>query len=149
MKVITENKAAHFEYFVEDVYEAGISLDGGEVKSVRAGNVSLKDSYCSIYKKSVLIKNMHIAVYKMAGAYNIKESKRERRLLLHRREISKLTQKVQEKGYTLVPLKVYLKGSLIKIEIGLCRGKHTYDKKETIKNRDVDRATAREIKNYS
>ncbi len=148
MKVITENRSAGFEYFIEDVYEAGISLDGGEVKSVRQGNVSLKDSYCSFYKGSVFIKNMHIAVYKMASAYNIKESKRDRRLLLHKREISKLCQKVQEKGYTVVPLKVYLSGSLIKVEIGLCKGKHTYDKKEAVKNRDIERATAREMKNY-
>lgn len=148
MKVITENKAARFEYFIEDVLEAGISLDGGEVKSVRAGNVSLKDSYCSFYKGSVFIKNMHIAVYKMAGAYNIKEAKRDRRLLLHKREIAKLFSKVQEKGYTVVPLKVYLSGSLIKVEIGLCKGKHTYDKKETLQNRDIERAAAREIKKY-
>ncbi len=148
MKVITENKAARFEYFIEDVLEAGISLDGGEVKSVRSGNVSLKDSYCSFYKGSVFIKNMHIAVYKMAGAYNIKEAKRDRRLLLHKREIAKLFSKVQEKGYTVVPLKVYLSGSLIKVEIGLCKGKHTYDKKETLQNRDIERATAREIKKY-
>ncbi len=148
MKVIAENRSASFEYFIEDVFEAGISLDGGEVKSVRAGNMSLKDSFCSIYKGSVFIKNMHIAVYKSASAYNIKEAKRDRRLLLHRREISKLTAKVQEKGYTVVPLKVYLKGSLIKVELGLCRGKHTYDKKDTLKNRDIDRATAREIKLY-
>lgn len=148
MKVITENKTARFEYFIEDVLEAGISLDGGEVKSVRAGNVSLKDSYCSFYKGSVFIKNMHIAVYKMAGAYNIKEAKRDRRLLLHKREIAKLFSKVQEKGYTVVPLKVYLSGSLIKVEIGLCKGKHTYDKKETLQNRDIERAAAREIKKY-
>lgn len=148
MKVITENKAARFEYFIEDVFEAGISLDGGEVKSVRAGNVSLKDSFCSFYKGSVFVKNMHIAVYKMAGAYNIKEAKRDRRLLLHKREINKLFSKVQEKGYTVVPLKVYLQGSLIKVELGLCKGKHTYDKKETLQNRDIERATAREIKKY-
>lgn len=148
MKVITENKAARFEYFIEDSFEAGISLDGGEVKSVRAGNVSLKDSYCSFYKGSVFLKNMHIAVYKMAGAYNIKEAKRDRRLLLHKREINKLFSKVQEKGYTVVPLKVYLQGSLIKVEIGLCKGKHTYDKKETLQNRDIERSTAREIKKY-
>lgn len=147
MKVITENRSARFEYFIEDVFEAGISLDGGEVKSIRLGNVSLKDSYCSFYKGSVFIKNMHVAVYKMASAYNVKEAKRDRRLLLHKREISKLCQKVQEKGYTVVPLKVYLSGSLIKVEIGLCKGKHTYDKKATVKNRDLDRLAQRELKN--
>lgn len=148
MKVITENKSARFEYFIEDTLEAGISLDGGEVKSIRAGNVSLKDSFCSIYKGSVFIKNMHIAVYERASAYNTKEAKRERRLLLHRREITKLSAKVKEKGYTLVPLKIYLSGSLIKMELGLCKGKHTYDKKEAIQNRDIARQTAREIKKY-
>lgn len=148
MKVITENKAARFEFFIEDTFEAGISLDGGEVKSVRAGNVSLKDSFCSFYKGSVFVKNMHIAVYKMAGAYNVKEAKRDRRLLLHKREIVKLSAKVQEKGYTVVPLKVYLNGSLVKVELGLCRGKHTYDKKESIRNKDIERDTQREIKKY-
>lgn len=148
MKVITENKAARFEFFIEDTFEAGISLDGGEVKSVRAGNVSLKDSFCSFYKGSVFVKNMHIAVYKMAGAYNVKEAKRDRRLLLHKREIVKLSAKVQEKGYTVVPLKVYLNGSLVKVELGLCRGKHTYDKKESIRNKDIARDTQREIKKY-
>ncbi len=148
MKIITENKSARFEYFIEDQFEAGISLDGGEVKSIKAGNISLNDSYCSIYQNSVFIKNMHVAIYENAGAYNIKEAKRERRLLLHRREINKLSQKIKEKGYTLVPLKVYLKGSLIKIELGLCKGKHTYDKKQALQNRDIERATAREIKKY-
>ena len=147
MKVITENKSARFEYFIEDTLEVGISLDGGEVKSIRAGNVSLKDSFCSIYKGSVFIKNMHIAVYERASAYNTKEAKRERRLLLHRREITKLSAKVKEKGYTLVPLKIYLSGSLIKMELGLCKGKHTYDKKQSIKEKDLDRSAKRDIKN--
>lgn len=149
MKVITENRQARFEYFIEDVYEAGISLDGGEVKSIREGNVSLKESYCSFYKGNIFVKNMHIAVYKMAGAYNIKEAKRDRRLLLHKREIRKLANKVSEKGYTVVPLKIYLKGSLIKVELGLCRGKHTYDKKESLKSRDINRELKRQIKNYN
>lgn len=149
MKVITENRQARFEYFIEDVYEAGISLDGGEVKSIREGSVSLKESYCSFYKGNIFVKNMHIAVYKMAGAYNIKEAKRDRRLLLHKREIRKLANKVSEKGYTVVPLKIYLKGSLIKVELGLCRGKHTYDKKESLKSRDINRDLKRQIKNYN
>lgn len=149
MKVITENRQARFEYFIENVYEAGISLDGGEVKSIREGNVSLKESYCSFYKGNIFVKNMHIAVYKMAGAYNIKEAKRDRRLLLHKREIRKLANKVSEKGYTVVPLKIYLKGSLIKVELGLCRGKHTYDKKESLKSRDINRDLKRQIKNYN
>lgn len=149
MKVITENKAARFEYFITETFEAGISLDGGEVKSVRRGNVSLKDSYCSIYKGSVFIKNMHIAVYENAGAFNARDSKRDRRLLLHRAEIKKIHAKIAEKGFALVPLKAYFKDSLIKIELGVCKGKHTYDKKRVIADRDTERAMNREIKNLT
>ena len=148
MKVICENKNASFEYFIDDTIEAGISLDGGEVKSVRRGNVSLKDSYCSVYKGSMFIKNMHIAVYENAGAYNVRESRRERRLLLHKREINKLKEKIAEKGMTVVPLKLYFSGSLIKVLLGICRGKHTFDKKQTIKERDLDREAKRAMKDY-
>ena len=148
MKLICENKQARFEYFIEEAFEAGLSLDGGEVKSIRRGNVSLKDSFCSVYKGSVFVKNMHIAVYKDAGAYNVKNDKRDRRLLLHKREIKKIASRCEEKGYTLVPLKLYFKDSLIKIEVALCRGKHTFDKKRTIAERDVARSMERELKNY-
>ena len=149
MKIITENREARFEYFIEDSYEAGIQLDGGEVKSIRAGNVNLTDAYCSIYNGELLVKGMHVAVYDKAGAYNVKDSRRERRLLLHKSEINRLIGKVNEKGFTLVPLKVYLKGSLIKVEVGLCKGKHTYDKKQTIKEKDIDRETQRQLKRYN
>lgn len=148
MKIVTENREAKFEYFIEDSYEAGIALDGGEVKSIRAGNVNLKDSYCSIVNGELFIKGMHVAVYDKAGSYNVKDSRRERRVLLHKSEINRLIGKVNQKGFTLVPLKVYFKGSLIKVEIGLCRGKHTYDKKQTIKERDLDRSAKRDMKNY-
>lgn len=148
MKIICENKQARFEYFIEDGFEAGISLDGGEVKSIRRGNVSLKDAYCSIYKGSVIVKNMHIALYKQASAYNVRDDKRDRRLLLHRAEIKKIASKCEEKGYTLVPIKMYFKGSLIKMEVALCKGKHTFDKKKVIAARDIERQTQREIKNY-
>ncbi len=148
MKLIQDNKYARFEYYVENTYEAGISLDGGEVKSVRAGNLNLKDSFCLIANGEVFIKNMHIAVYDKAGSFNVKDSKRDRRLLLHKSEINRLIGKVNEKGYTLVPLKIYFKDSLIKVEIGLCKGKHTYDKKQVIKDRDLERNAKREIKNY-
>ena len=148
MKVICENKQARFEYFIEDAFEAGISLDGGEVKSIRRGNVSLKDAYCSLYRGSIFVKNMHIAVYKEASAYNVKDDKRDRRLLLHKREIKKLSSKIEERGFTLVPIKLYFKDSLIKMEIALCRGKHTYDKKRAVAEKDIQRATEREIKNY-
>lgn len=148
MKIIQENKSAYFEYFVEDKFEAGIKLDGGEVKSVRANNINMKDSFCSFYQGELYLRNMHISVYDKAGAFNIKDSKRDRKLLLHKREINRLFGKVSEKGYTVVPLKMYFKDSLIKVEIGLCKGKHTYDKKESIKDRDIQRSAERELKNY-
>lgn len=148
MKILAENRVARHEYFIDDTYEAGISLDGGEVKSVRAGSVNLRDSFCVIKNAEVFIKNMHIAVYDKSGAFNTSDSKRDRRLLLHKSEIRRLIGKVNEKGYTLVPLKIYLNKALIKMEIGLCRGKHTYDKKESIKNRDLDREAQREISSY-
>ena len=148
MKIIAENREARFEYFIEDSVEAGISLDGGEVKSIKSGNVSLKDAYCTVYRSELYIKGMHVAVYDKGGAFNSKDSRRDRRLLLHKREIVKFSGKVNEKGYTLVPLKIYLKQSLIKVEVGLCKGKHTYDKKQSIKERDLDRSARRDVKNY-
>ena len=148
MKIIAENREAYFEYFVEDKFEAGISLDGGEVKSIRAGNVSLKDAYCSVFRGEMWIKGMHIAVYDKGGSFNVKDSRRDRRLLLHKSEITKLLGKMQEKGYTVVPLKLYYKQALIKAELGLCKGKHTYDKKQSLKEKDLDRSAAREQKNY-
>lgn len=148
MKIIAENREARFEYFIEDSVEAGISLDGGEVKSIKSGNVSLKDAYCTVYRSELYIKGMHVAVYDKGGAFNSKDSRRDRGLLLHKREIVKFSAKINEKGYTLVPLKIYLKQSLIKVEVGLCKGKHTYDKKQSIKERDLDRSARRDVKNY-
>ena len=149
MKIITENRSASFEYWIEERYEAGIALDGGEVKSIRQGNVNLKDSFCFVRGYDVWLKNAHIAVYDRAGAYNTKDSKRDRRLLLHKREISKIVGKINERGYTLVPLKLYFKDALIKVELGLCKGKHTYDKKRSIAERDIKRQAARDIKEYN
>lgn len=148
MKVIAENKSARFEYFVEDTFEAGIKLTGSEVKSIRLGNVSLKDSYCSVINGSIFVKNMHIAEYNKASAFSLTETKRDRRLLLHRCEINRLLAKTQQKGWTIVPLKLYFSKALIKLEIGLCRGKNLYDKKQTIMEKDIDRQTERDIKNY-
>ena len=133
MKVICENREARHEYFITDSIEAGISLDGGEVKSIRLGNVNMKDSFCSVSDKGVFVKNMHISVYDKSGAYNVREAKRDRRLLLHKSEIRKLRAKIAEKGFTLVPLKLYFKQSLIKMELGVCKGKHTFDKKQVLK----------------
>lgn len=148
MKVICENKEARHEYFITDSLEVGISLDGGEVKSIRLGNVNLKDAYCSISPRGVFVKGMHIAVYDKSGAYNVRDAKRDRRLLLHKSEITRLRAKVAEKGFTIVPLKLYFKQSLIKLELGVCKGKHTFDKKQALKEYDQKRALERELTNY-
>ena len=148
MKIITENKQARFEYFVEETYTTGIVLEGSEVKSIRAGSVNLKDSFCSVYNGEVFIKNMHIAVYDKSGAFNTRDSKRDRKLLLRKAEINKIVGKVHEKGLTLVPLNLFFEGSLVKVTMGVCKGKHSYDKKDTIKERDLKRAQEREINNY-
>lgn len=147
-KTITQNRAAAHEYFILERIEAGIVLDGGEVKSLRLGRCNLKDSFCLMQNGEAYIKNMHIAVYEKAGAYNVKDSKRDRKLLLHKDEIIKLRSKVNEKGLTLVPLSLYFKDALVKVELGLCRGKHTFDKKRTLMEKDLDRERERAVKNY-
>ena len=149
MKIITENRQARFEYFIDETYTAGIVLEGAEVKSIRLGNVNLKDSFCSIYQGEVFLKNAHISLYDKLGAFNSKNSKRDRKLLLRRAEINKLVGKIKEKGYTLVPLTLYFEGNLVKVSIGLCRGKHTFDKKESLKQKDIKRAVDRQIKEYN
>lgn len=147
-KTISLNRQASHEYFILEKIEAGIVLDGGEIKSLRGGNCSLKDSFCTIEGGEVFVRNMHIAVYEKAGAYNVKDSKRPRKLLLHKDEIIKLKAKINEKGLTAVPLRVYFKNALVKVELGVCRGKHTYDKKRSLMEKDVKRETERTLKNY-
>lgn len=147
-KTISLNRQASHEYFILEKIEAGIVLDGGEIKSLRGGNCSLKDSFCTIEGGEVFVRNMHIAVYEKAGAYNVKDSKRPRKLLLHKDEIIKLKAKINEKGLTAVPLRVYFKNALVKMELGVCRGKHTYDKKRSLMEKDVKRETERTLKNY-
>lgn len=147
-KTICSNRAANHEYFILDRIEAGIVLEGGEVKSLRLGNVNLKDSFCIIHDSEMFIKNMHIALYDKSGAFNTKDSRRDRKLLLHKDEIVKLSAKVAQKGLTLVPLRLYFKQAIIKMELGLCQGKHTYDKKRSIMEKDIKREKEREIKNY-
>ena len=147
-KIITTNRYASHEYFILDRIEAGIVLEGSEVKSLRLGSANLKDSFCVVQNNQLVIKNMHIALYEKAGAFNTKDAKRDRKLLLHKDEIIKLHAKITQKGLTLVPLKLYFKQSLIKIELGLCQGKHTYDKKRSIMEKDIKREKEREIKNY-
>ncbi len=148
MKQIAYNKYALYEYFVIEKYEAGIVLEGAEVKQLRAGNCNLKDSFCLLRNGEITLKNLHIPVYDKAGAFSSKDSKRDRKLLMHKNEIAKLAGKINEKGFTLVPLQLYFSGSLIKAEIALCRGKQNYDKKRTIAERDQKRALDREIKKY-
>ena len=146
MKVIAVNKSASFEYFIEEKFEAGIVLEGSEVKSLRAGKASLGESFCELSRGEVLLKNMHIALYDKSGAFSTRDSRKDRKLLLHKQEIAKIAGKVDEKGYTLVPLKLYFKEALIKAEIALCKGKHTYDKKRALAERDVKRSTDRAVK---
>lgn len=148
MKQIAYNKYALYEYFVIEKLEAGIALEGAEVKALRAGNCNLKDSFCLLRNGELTLKNMHIPVYDKAGAFSSKDSKRDRRLLLHRSELDRLAGKINEKGYTIVPLQLYFSGSLIKVEIALCKGKQNYDEKRTIAERDQKRALDRELKNY-
>ncbi len=148
MKQIAYNRYALYEYFVIEKFEAGIVLEGSEVKSLRAGNCNLKDSFCILRNGEITLKNMHIPVYDKAGAFSSKDSKRDRKLLMHKSEIARLAGKINEKGYTLVPLSLYFSGSLIKAEIALCKGKQSFDKKRTIAERDQKRALDRELKNY-
>lgn len=148
MKQIAYNRSAAFEYFIEEKYEAGIVLEGAEVKSLRSGSCNLKDSFCFIRDGQVTVKNMHIPVYDKSGAFNSKDSKRDRRLLLHKYEIAKIVGKINTKGMTLVPISLYFKDNLIKMQVALCRGKQTIDKKRTIKARDIERDTKRQLKDY-
>ncbi len=148
IKEIAYNRSASFEYFIGEKFEAGIVLEGSEVKSLRLGNCSLKDAFCLLAGGDILLKNMHIAVYDKAGAFNSKDAKRDRKLLLHKSEIGKIAGQINRRGYTLVPVRLYMRGSLIKVEVALCQGKHTYDKKKSIAERDQKRAVDRELKNY-
>lgn len=143
--VVTVNRQAYHDYFVEDTFEAGIALTGTEVKSIRAGRVNLRGAYARVRNGEVWLDGMHIAVYEQ-GTYMNHEPLRERRLLLHRREIDRLVGRIQTKGLTLVPLKLYFKENRVKVELGLCRGKKLYDKRETIKQRETQRELARVVK---
>ena len=145
IKLIANNKKAYHDYFIEDTYEAGISLAGTEVKSMRMGKCSLKESFIKDEKGELFIYGMHISPYEKGNIFN-KDPLRVRKLLIHRYEINKIMGKVTIKGYTLVPLKVYFKGSLVKVEIGLARGKKLYDKREDMAKKDLRRETEREFK---
>lgn len=149
MKIIAKNRTASFEYFIEDKYEAGIVLEGNEVKSLRLGNINLSDSFCLVKNGQVTLENAHIALYEKSSAFTLKNTRRSRKLLLHKKEIAKIAGKIREKGYALVPLQIYFKDALVKVEVALCKGKHTYDKKQAIAERDRKRETDRAIKEYS
>ena len=145
IKLIANNKKAYHDYFIEDTYEAGISLAGTEVKSLRMGKCSLKESFIRIERGELFVYNMHISPYEKGNIFN-KDPLRVRKLLLHRYEINKLSARVEQKGYTLVPLRVYFKGSLTKVEVGLARGKKLYDKRQDIAKKDMRREAEKEFK---
>ncbi len=148
MKVIATNKKAFHDYFVVETLECGINLVGCEVKSLRNGEVNLADSYCRVENGSLVLLGCHIKNYEK-GSYSNVASRRDRRLLAHKKEIMRILGKVKEKGYSIVPLKIYFKDALVKVEIGLVKGKQNFDKRETIMKKDVERATQRAIKEYS
>jgi SsrA-binding protein len=141
-----KNRSVYHEYFIDVKYEAGMVLMGTEVKSIRAGKVSFNDSYCLIHKGEIWIKSLHIAEYSH-GNINNHDAMRDRKLLLQKKEIKKIESKLKEKGYTLVPLRIYLnEKGLIKIEIGLAKGKKLHDKRETLRQKDVEREMKRYLK---
>lgn len=138
MKVVQVNKKARFEYHIDEVFEAGIKLVGSEIKSVRQGKVSIAEAFISIRNNEAFIIGMQISHYDHSASFN-HEEKRDRKLLLHKRQIERLHSKTREQGYTIIPLKVYFKQSLLKVEIALARGKKTYDKRQDLKEKDMQR----------
>ena len=144
-KLIANNKKVYHDYFLEETFEAGIALAGTEVKSMRMGKCSIKESFIHIENGEVILYGMHISPYEKGNIFN-RDPLRPKKLLLHKYEINKLSGKIAEKGYTLVPLKVYIKGDLIKVEIGLARGKKLYDKRQDIAKKDQRREVEREFK---
>lgn len=145
VKIVAKNSKAYHDYFIEEKYEAGIELAGTEVKSIRLGNINLKDSFCIIKDGQMSVLGMHISPYEKGNIFN-KEPRRPRRLLMHKREILKLFAKVKQDGYSLVPLAVYFKGPRVKLEVGLAKGKKLYDKREAAAKRDAKREMDRAIK---
>ena len=145
IKLIANNKKAYHDYFIEETYEAGISLHGTEVKSLRMGKCSIKESFVRIEKGEVFIYGMHVSPYEKGNIFN-RDPLRPRKLLLHKYEINKLLGKTKEKGIAIVPLKVYFKGSLVKVEIGLAKGKKLYDKRADIAKKDMRREAEKEFK---
>lgn len=145
IKTITTNKKAFHEYFVVESFEAGISLSGTEVKSIRQGGVNLKDAWCSVENGEMIVKQMHISPYDHGNIFN-REPKRDRKLLMHKCEIMRLFGVVKQQGLTLIPLSMYFKGSLVKVQLGLCRGKQLHDKRAVAAKRDAARTIDRALK---
>ena len=144
-KLIANNKKAYHDYFIEDTYEAGIALVGTEVKSLRMGKCSIKESFIHIEHGEVIIYGMHISPYEKGNIFN-RDPLRPKKLLMHKNEIRKLEQKIKEKGYTIVPVEVYFKGSLVKVQIALAKGKKLYDKRQDIAKKDQRRESERDFK---
>ena len=145
---IARNKKAFHDYFIEEKFEAGIELHGTEVKSIKNGKVSIKESFIRVIKNEVFIMKMHVSNYEFCNINNLPET-RVRKLLLHRKEIEKLMGKIAEKGYTLIPLNIYTKNRLVKVEMGLAKGKKLYDKREDLKRKDQKRDIERSIKDFN
>lgn len=143
VKIVAKNSKAYHDYFIEDKYEAGIELAGTEVKSIRQGHINLKDSFCMVKEGELYVHSMHISPYEKGNIFN-KDPMRPRKLLMHKREILKLYGELKQQGYTLIPLSIYFKGSRVKVQVGLCKGKKLYDKREDMAKkaakRDMDRA---------
>lgn len=142
---MAKNKKAYFDYFVLSTYEAGIELFGTEVKSIRNGNVNLKDSFCSIDDGELFVKGMHISPYEKGNIFN-RDPMRDKKLLMHKREIMTLFGKIKQDGLTLIPLSLYFSGSKVKVELGLCKGKKLYDKRESIAKKEADRSISASLK---
>jgi SsrA-binding protein len=147
-KIIAQNRKAYHDYFVDEKYEAGIALFGTEVKSVRAGAVNLKDAYCSVKDGELYAIGIHISPYEKGNIFN-KEPRRDRKLLMHKREIMKLGGLMTQKGYTLVPLSMYFSGKNVKVEVGLCRGKKLYDKRDALAEKQTNREIDRRMRDQS
>ena len=145
IKVMARNREARHEYFIEEDYEAGIELGGTEVKSIRKGTLNLKDAWCGIKDGEMLVNLMNISPYEQGNRFNV-DPRRPRRLLMHKREIMRLYGKVKQDGYSLIPLEVYLKGSRVKVKVGLCKGKKLYDKRQSAAERDAKRQIDRAMK---
>ena len=146
-RIMAKNQKARHEYFIEETFEAGIELFGTEVKSIRAGTLSLKEAWCQIKDGELILRQMHIAPYEQGNIFN-KDPVRPRRLLMHKREIARLFGKVKQDGYALIPLAVYFKGSLVKVEIALAKGKKLYDKREDAAKKDAKRQIDRAMKQH-